>query len=266
VSGEPARPETQVLAVLNDERAHDDGLAHARAGFGHQPDVHAQAVSTEVARRLTGPRALTVLGRGRGALHLDLDGFVVTLTGPGVPRMPNGIAVDRVRAPARVGWEARCPPLWDPRVAALPGGAAAVRALSRWLGERTAAPGLTLAQAPDRLLGRGRGLTPEGDDILAGAAVGLRALGPAAGLDRAAVDALVGPLCPADVRERTNALSATLLRLAVAGAAPEPVGRLLAPAGDRGGDRPRGATPGHLGGGRRQTVAALGRWPGVALG
>ena len=68
--------------------------------------------------------------------------------------------------------------------------------------------------------------------MLAGAALGVRALGPAAGLDAAAVDALAGALCPADVGARTTALSATLLRLAAAGAAPEPVHRLLAP-GDR---------------------------------
>ena len=34
-------------------------------------------------------------------------------------------------------------------------------------------------------------------------------------------------LCPADARDRTGALSATLLALAARGAAPEPVHRLL---------------------------------------
>lgn len=171
-------------------------------------------------------------GRGRGAVHLDLDGFVVTLTGPGVPRMPNGIAVERVHEAARVGWDARRPPLWDPHVAPLAGGPADVRALARWLAARVAPPDLTLAAAPGRLLGRGRGLTPEGDDVLAGAAIGVRALGPAAGLDPDAVDALARALCPADVGARTSALSATLLRLAAEGAAPEPAHRLIAP-GDR---------------------------------
>ncbi len=232
VARQAAGTETQILAVLDDEGAHDHDLAHAGPGLRPQPDVLAHAISTEVARRLTSPRALRVLGSGRGALHLDLDGFVVTLTAPGVPRMPNGVAVDRVGEAPRVGWDAGAPPLWNPVVAPSAGGADAVGRLSRWLAARTTPPDLTLAAAPAALLGRGPGLTPEGDDVLAGAALGVRALGPAAGLDAAAVDALASALCPADVGARTNALSATLLRLAAAGAAPEPVHRLLAP-GDR---------------------------------
>lgn len=233
VTGQPARAQTQILAVLDHEGSHDDDLAHARAGLRHQPDVHAHALSSEVARRLAEPRALRVRGRGRGAVHLDLDGFVVTLTAPGVPLMPNGIAVDRARAPARVGWDPARPPLWDPRVPPLEADPAELRALAAWLAARAAPPDLRLAAAPARLLGRGPGLTPEGDDVLAGAAVGVRALGPAAGLDADAVEALASSLCPAGAAERTTALSATLLRLAAAGAAPEPVRRLLAPAGDR---------------------------------
>lgn len=230
--GQAAGPETQILAVLDDEGTEDHRLAHARPGLGHQPDVVAHAVSSEVARRLAGPRALRVLGTGRGAVHLDLDGFVVTLTGPGVPRMPNGVAVDRAHQGARVGWPSGAPPLWDPHVAPLEGGPAEVRALAAWLAARAAPPDLTLAAAPERLLGRGPGLTPEGDDVLAGAAIGVRALGPAAGLDAAAVDDLARSLCPADAGARTMALSATLLRLAAGGAAPEPAHRLIAP-GDR---------------------------------
>ena len=194
----------------------------------------AHAVSREVAVRLAAPRALRVLGAGRGAMHLDLDGFVVTLTAPGVPRLPNGVAVDRLREGARVGWPPGRPPLWDPRVEPLRGEAAAVRDLWAWLATRAAPPDLTLATAPERLVGRGRGLTPEGDDVLAGAAIGVRALGPAAGMDAAAVDALARGLCPADVGARTTALSATLLRLAAErGAAPEPAHRLLGDPGDR---------------------------------
>lgn len=233
MAGEQARAETQILAVLHHEGTRDHGLAHARAGLGQEPDVVAHAVSTEVARRLAGPRALRVLGAGRGAVHLDLDGFVVTLTGPGVPRMPNGVAVDRPREGARVGWPGGDPPLWDPHVEPLRGGPAAVRELAGWLAARAAPPGITLAEAPGRLLGRGRGLTPEGDDVLAGAAIGVRALGPSAGLDAAAVDELARSLCPGDAATRTTSLSATLLRLAAEGAAPEPAHRLLAPEGDR---------------------------------
>jgi len=64
------------------------------------------------------------------------------------------------------------------------------------------------------LLGRGAGLTPEGDDLLAGAA---------------AVAAAVGdPLTlPPQLRDLTTVLSATLLELAAAGAAARPVHALL---------------------------------------
>lgn len=179
--------------------------------------------------RLTGPRALRVVGRGRGALHLDLDGFVVTLSGPGVPRMANAIAVPVVRAPMGVGWDAARPPAWSPFLAPLPGGRAEVAALARRLAARVGDGALGDPwTAADRLLGRGPGLTPEGDDVLAGAALAVRALGPAAGLDEGDRAALIDALCPEDARLGTGSLSATLLELAARGGAPEPVHRLLA--------------------------------------
>ena len=74
------------------------------------------------------------------------------------------------------------------------------------------------------LLGRGPGLTPEGDDLLAGACITAAAVGD--------------PLAPAPgVRELTTPLSATLLELAAAGAGPKPVHALL----DLGDERWRGA-------------------------
>ena len=42
--------------------------------------------------RLDGPRWLRVVGAGRGALHLDLDGFVVTVATRRVPMMANAVA------------------------------------------------------------------------------------------------------------------------------------------------------------------------------
>jgi hypothetical protein len=186
-----------------------------------------------VLRRLHGPRRLRVLGTARGALHLDLDGFVVTVSGRGVPIMPNAVATRAAGAPTAVAWDPAAPPAWDPAVPAMAGGPADVGRLAGWLSARVDVPDLPLAEAAARLLGRGPGLTPEGDDVLAGAAVGLRALGPAAGATAGEIDALVGALVPPDLRGRTAALSATLLRLAAEGAAPEPVHRLLGP-GDRG--------------------------------
>jgi hypothetical protein len=185
-------------------------------------------VSTAVLARLDRPRRLRVLGSGRGALHLDLDGFVVTIGVHGVPMMPNGIAAGRGEAPRSVAWDPAAPPAWDPvvRPPELPPGA--VAALGEWLAARVAVPDVPVPVAGERLLGRGPGLTPEGDDVLAGAAAAVRALGPAAGLAPGGRDALVAALVPPGVRRRTGALSATLLGLAAAGAAPEPVHRLIA--------------------------------------
>jgi len=192
----------------------------------------------------------------RGALHVGLEGFVVSVTARGVPLMANavGLAAPRLELggvrqgdPVRVGagtiavgplgivWDGPGVEVWDPgipavpampdpsalpppdwlEVAATPAGTRGIALLSAALAERDPAAAGEAARA---LLGRGPGLTPEGDDLLAGAAIGLRALGDAG---------LAGALCPPDVEARTTALSATLLRLATAGAAPAPVVRLL---------------------------------------
>ncbi len=70
-----------------------------------------------------------------------------------------------------------------------------------------------LGGAVDGLIGLGRGLTPGGDDVLAGLLVGLRAGGRTDTAARIAGRALVR------VTERTTLLSADLLRLAAAGEA-----------------------------------------------
>jgi hypothetical protein len=211
--------ETQVLAVR-----HDDGPGDDRRP---PPVVRAEAVSTAVLELLEGPRALRVRGGGRGVVHLDLDGTVVTVAAPRVPRMPNAIVAHAPSPPFAVAWDPEDPPAWNPVVPPLAGGRAEVRALEAWLAERVRARTIDLSRAGERLLGRGPGLTPEGDDLLGGAAVAVRALGPAAGLAPDAVERLVRTLCPADARDRTGALSATLLALAARGAAPEPVHRLI---------------------------------------
>jgi hypothetical protein len=176
---------------------------------------------------LDGPRALRVRGAGRGVVHLDLDGAVVTVAAPGVPRMPNAIVAHAPDPPFGVAWDPGDPPAWNPIVHPLAGGRAEVRAVEAWLAERVTARAIDIPSAGERLLGRGPGLTPEGDDLLGGAAVAVRALGPAAGLAPEAIERLVRALCPADARTRTGSLSATLLGLAARGAAPEPVHRLL---------------------------------------
>ena len=79
-----------------------------------------------------------------------------------------------------------------------------------------------------RLIGRGGGLTPEGDDLVAGVAAVIASSDWPGAWREAWLGALVG----ADLRSRTTALSATLLELAVRGMGPEPLQALVA--GDAG--------------------------------
>jgi hypothetical protein len=122
-------------------------------------------------------------------------------------------------------------------IAAEAGGAAGIELLLRAVLERD--PGLA-ARAAGVLLGRGPGLTPEGDDLLAAVAATLVALGPAAGVGGAPLAGLLaalvpdrtararpGPGGPGAPAGRTTALAATLLELAARGQVVEPAGRLL---------------------------------------
>jgi hypothetical protein len=259
--------------------------------------VRAAAIAAPVLERLA-DRSLvrwTVVGSGASAAYLASDGFVIAVTPPGVPLMPNGIALDR--APARwpsvgglvrftpglldlgdgqVSWDAADPPTWDPLPApanAAPTDAAALlargQAVLRSRGIRPsadiaalagalAAGGLRVAADPDGrrgvlqlltalrdgdpvaardaadgLLGRGPGLTPEGDDLLCAAAASVARFGTAAGFDHQTLDSWLAAVCPPDVRQRSSDLSATLLELAAAGRVAEPAGSVL-DLGDRG--------------------------------
>jgi hypothetical protein len=160
------------------------------------------------------------------------DGFVALVTPPGTPWLPNAIVLGP--GPTVV---------WDPMIDPIqPGPALAARgvAILRALGvgrsgevalsdavtspPPAAVAALMAALAHGRaaarrraalaLVGRGPGLTPEGDDVLAGAAVVAAATGDPLTL-------------PAQARDLTTPLSATLLELAAAGAAPRPVHALL---------------------------------------
>jgi hypothetical protein len=117
------------------------------------------------------------------------------------------------------------------------GGAAGLELLLRAVLERD----LELAgEAAQRLLGRGPGLTPEGDDLLAAVVATLRTLGPAAGVADASLAGLLAALVPdraagggqrpggaVGMAGKTTALAATLLELAARGQVAEPAGRLL---------------------------------------
>ena len=112
-----------------------------------------------------------------------------------------------------------------------PEGAAGLTWLFRGIRERDPVPAAAGAR---ELLGRGSGLTPEGDDLLAGVAGTLAVLGPATGMGRSFLRGVLAALVD-PARARTTALSATLLELAAHGLLTEPAGRLLdlSPAGER---------------------------------
>jgi hypothetical protein len=161
--------------------------------------------------------------------QLDLGGFVALVTPPGTPWLPNAIALG---PGPTVVWDPVLPAL-EPGPALASRGRAVLAALRPGAGDGALAPppaAVAALRAGDigaavaGLLGRGAGLTPEGDDLLAGAFAVLAAAGMA-------------PELPADLRERTTALSATLLELAAAGAAARPLHFVL----DLGCERWRGA-------------------------
>jgi hypothetical protein len=160
------------------------------------------------------------------------DGFVALVTPPGTPWLPNAIALG---PGPTVVWDPMVEPI-EPGPALAARGVAILRALGVGRSDEvalsdavTSPPPAAVAaliaaladghaaarhEAARALLGRGPGLTPEGDDVLAGAAVVAAATGDPLTL-------------PAQARHLTTPLSATLLELAAAGAGPRPVHALL---------------------------------------
>jgi Protein of unknown function (DUF2877) len=193
------------------------------------------------------------------------------LSGPGVvPGAAARLSPGRVDLGAlRVTWDPAAPPVWDPAVpvpagaspevvarrgaallralgagpadlvgelaraglatAADPEGAAALALLFQAVRERDPDPAVAAARA---LAGRGPGLTPEGDDLLAAVAGTVAVVGPASGFGEPGRGRFLAALAPEP--GRTTALSATLLALAAEGRLAEPAGRLLdlSPAGE----------------------------------
>jgi len=89
-------------------------------------------------------------------------------------------------------------------------------------------------EAAGLLTGRGPGLTPDGDDLLAAAAAATLAFEGPAGTDRRIAGKLREALLVDELEDRTGALSATLLRLAVEGQVIDPVRTLLDLTAERG--------------------------------
>ena len=206
-----------------------------------------------------------VLGAGSSAAYVGFGKFVVAVTAPGVPMMANGISLvsarpDCIRPGARAVRLSSGFQIGDAFVdcahasrgtSTIPingraaAGGVAQRALDllHWGGpsinERgrlaVGALGEALmrrdpADVPhsvNRLLGLGPGLTPEGDDLLAGCAAAIFAFGRPTGLGMADRDRWLTELCPPDARARTTALSVTLLELACSGHVADPLSVLL---------------------------------------
>ena len=124
------------------------------------------------------------------------------LRGPRQPEAAGAAAL--VQGLARIGLA----------TAADPDGADGLALLFRALRERDPVAARAGARA---LLGRGPGLTPEGDDLLAAVAGTVAVLGPATGFDGPSRERFLAALAPEP--GRTTALSATLLALATQNAA-----------------------------------------------
>jgi hypothetical protein len=218
--------------------------------------THPVVASTGVRDLLYGSvRRGIVLGSSAKAAWVDVGGECLVIEGPSGARLPNAIAAGTPlpQPPAggflrigegRVGSDTTDLEVvrwFDPkprlgalsrrdlarhaagldRVAAGPLGAELERALTRRNRQEAIEVG-------SLLIGRGSGLTPAGDDVLAGALAAMVTLGDAIA-DRSApgLVALVEPAVLELARARTTLLSATLLRHACAGRVAGPVGSLL---------------------------------------
>jgi hypothetical protein len=214
----------------------DDVNASVLGASSHAVWLHARGevvvVSTRDATRL--PNSVEIAATsGAGLLDSVADGASIVV-GTGSLAF-DSLVVDLVR------W-------WDPRPA-LP------RTTSDDLGVATAGlpcsvPGIDsgplrsalavtspedLVDASVTLLGQGPGLTPEGDDVLAGALAAVRTLGTALGA-RPALDMLdeaEGTLVDA-ANSRTTTFSAALIRCALQGEVAAPAGGLLRALAGRG--------------------------------
>jgi hypothetical protein len=164
--------------------------------------------------------------------HLSSASATLPLRGPKQPGSGYSDALDREAQEPGAGHGGLLDPDPADLVAELAGvelataidpeGAAGLTLLFRAVRERDPVPARAAARA---LLGRGPGLTPEGDDLVAAVAGTLAVVGPVTGMDGTVRDALLGALVPGP--GRTTALSATLLALASERRLAEPAGRLL---------------------------------------
>jgi hypothetical protein len=215
----------------------------------------------------------TVLGASSHAVWLLAGGDVVVVSTRDATRLPNSVEVaarsgagllDSVARGAQVVVGSNAIELgsvgvdlvrwWDPRPAlrraSIGDVVSAIRGLPHTVPGIDSRPlrSALVAGSPDQLvdasagmLGRGPGLTPEGDDVLAGALAAIRTLGAALGSRPALamLDASETTLVDT-ANDRTTAFSAALIRRAVRGEVAAPAGtflRALAGRGDIGSSR-----------------------------
>ncbi|MFI7447755.1 DUF2877 domain-containing protein [Nonomuraea sp. NPDC049714] len=229
------------------------------------------AASTAVRPVLESPRCpARVLAAFSAGIYLEVrtelePSVIAVISGAGI-RLPNSLLLATELPHVTVGDEAyvgdgtvevgrlslRARRWWDPAPPLGEVDPRALASLSRAFQAERGAPGLAghdavellaascasgwllgAVTAAERLVGLGPGLTPSGDDVLAGLLVTLRHLGAATGVERAV--RLGGWLAAAvtfDARTRTTPLSATLLHCAARGeACPEVIAVLRGLAG-----------------------------------
>lgn len=249
------------------------------------------AASTLAPDLLLGSATLTVAGAHPQAVYLLQGREVVSIVSPGAQVLPDalraastddlrGMEVRQGQSVTVEGGRLHTPGgvfavrrRWSPRrlqdgppVTAPPDLVASVSARgrhveTRLLEHRAATVTMLLGDPADHrldpaiadLVGRGPGLTPAGDDFLAGLLLGLRCLGRTA--ERRRLARLLGPLT-----DRTTALSARLLILAADGYAVPAVLDLLVQI-RRSAAEPAAAVPTPL----LERVAAIGHSTGPAL-
>jgi hypothetical protein len=214
--------------------------------------------SRGVRHLLDGPRKPGVLlGASSNAAWVQAGGHVLVLSGPGAIRLPNGVTVAEPTGVVGCGPGDRClvgdgvleigsvkasvVRWWDPRPTLTPTATdvvlskcAAARRCFRCPEDEGLCDALqkndpaAVRHAMCALLGKGEGLTPEGDDVLVGMLAGLRLLGPVVGKPGAGgMLAAVAPIVLTEAPFRTTALSAALLRHAVAGEVADPIAAFL---------------------------------------
>jgi hypothetical protein len=187
----------------------------------HRTHLRASA-GPRVAGLLAGPlREVPVVHRGRDAVYLEVDGWCLGVVSGPATRVPCALGVggpvpldgvtsavvgERGIALGGVG-DVRVGRLVDTTVPKLRPPVAEVRQFLDHCAQTAATELGSLVEhvgtAPERLIGLGSGLTPLGDDVLAGWAAASYALG--------------APVTLPDARPRTTLLSATLLDCAQRG-------------------------------------------------